>query len=62
MLLLRTTLLARLRRTPCAAAAALLVAGLAAAPASAQSTAVNGTIEGTVSDNTGAVLPGVTAP
>ncbi|MBA2355859.1 MAG: TonB-dependent receptor [Acidobacteria bacterium] len=37
----------------------LLQLGLAG-PALAQSTAVNGTIEGTVTDNTGAVLPGVT--
>ncbi|BCS35887.1 hypothetical protein TBR22_A51220 [Luteitalea sp. TBR-22] len=35
-------------------------AGFAAAPAFAQATAVNGTIEGTVSDNSGGVLPGVT--
>jgi hypothetical protein len=40
--------------------AALLLLVLAlAAPARAQSQAINGTIEGTVSDTTGAVLPGV---
>ena len=38
-----------------------LCALLAAAPvARAQSTAINGTIEGVVADSTGAVLPGVT--
>jgi hypothetical protein len=39
-------------------AAALLLAG-GAIPASAQSTAINGTIEGTVKDSSGAALPGV---
>jgi hypothetical protein len=51
-------------RRACAAVAACLVwlalPGSGAAPAWAQSTAVNGTIEGTVSDSSGAVLPGVT--
>src|SRR5919206_2125473 len=32
----------------------------AAVPAAAQSQAINGSIEGTVRDNTGAILPGVT--
>ncbi|MBA3269243.1 MAG: TonB-dependent receptor [Acidobacteria bacterium] len=39
---------------------ALLVTLAMAAPASAQSQAINGTIEGTVVDDQGAVLPGVT--
>jgi hypothetical protein len=39
---------------------ALLLASAVAAPAAAQSTAINGTIEGTVKDQQGAVLPGVT--
>ena len=39
---------------------ALLLLALAAAPASAQSQAANGTIEGTVRDTSGAVLPGAT--
>src|SRR3954468_17119122 len=38
--------------------AALLLAG--SVPARAQATAINGTIEGTVSDSSGAALPGVT--
>ncbi|MGH9331692.1 MAG: TonB-dependent receptor domain-containing protein, partial [Vicinamibacterales bacterium] len=38
----------------------LLVALLCASPAFAQSQAVNGTIEGTIADESGAVLPGVT--
>src|SRR5262245_2024696 len=40
--------------------ATLLLLGAAAAAASAQSTAINGTIEGTVKDSSGAALPGVT--
>jgi len=40
------------------ALAALLVAG--AVPAAAQSQAINGTIEGTVTDSSGGILPGVT--
>ena len=39
---------------------ALLLLALAAVPAAAQSQAANGTIEGTVRDTSGAVLPGVT--
>lgn len=60
MLSARTTL-PPLRRV-LSIAAAVVVAALAmiASPAHAQSTAVNGTIEGTVVDNSGAVLPGVT--
>ncbi len=38
----------------------LLVALLCASPAFAQSQAINGTIEGTITDDSGAVLPGVT--
>jgi len=38
----------------------LLVCALAAGPAFAQSQAANGAIEGTVTDSSGAVLPGVT--
>ena len=38
----------------------LLLAGAAALPASAQSTAINGSIEGTIVDTSGAALPGVT--
>jgi hypothetical protein len=34
--------------------------GIAASPAHAQSQAINGTIEGTIKDGTGGVLPGVT--
>ena len=41
------------------AAAVLLLAG-GTIPAAAQSTAINGTIEGTVKDTSGAALPGVT--
>jgi hypothetical protein len=41
-------------------AATILMVLCLAAPAAAQSQAVNGTIEGTVTDGTGAVLPGVT--
>lgn len=60
MLSARTTL--PLPRRVLRSAAAVLVAVLAtiASPAFAQSTAVNGTIEGTIVDNSGAVLPGVT--
>ena len=36
------------------------LAGFSAVPAFAQATAVNGTIEGTVTDNSAAILPGVT--
>ncbi len=43
-----------------AAALLIVLVGLASRPALAQSTAVNGTIEGTVTDTSGAVLPGVT--
>ena len=43
-----------------AIAALLVAAGLSAAPVLAQSTAANGAIEGTVVDNSGGVLPGVT--
>jgi len=39
---------------------ALLLAFASALPGAAQTTAINGTIEGTVSDDQGAVLPGVT--
>jgi len=39
---------------------AVLIALAMALPAAAQSTAINGTIEGTVTDEQGAVLPGVT--
>ena len=39
---------------------AFIVALAPALPAAAQSTAINGTIEGTVTDDQGAVLPGVT--
>jgi hypothetical protein len=42
------------------ALAAVLLTTLLAAPAFAQSQAANGTIEGTVADTSGAVLPGVT--
>jgi hypothetical protein len=42
-----------------AAAIAALIIGLAR-PAAAQSQAINGSIEGTIHDNTGAILPGVT--
>jgi hypothetical protein len=42
------------------ALAAVLLTTLLAVPAFAQSQAVNGTIEGTVSDSSGGVLPGVT--
>ena len=42
------------------ALATLLVATMLAVPAHAQSQAANGTIEGTVSDSSGASLPGVT--
>lgn len=42
------------------ALAAVLLMLLLAAPASAQSQAANGTIEGTVADSSGGVLPGVT--
>ena len=49
-----------LRRAIGLVAAALLIAAGLPAIAVAQSTAVNGTIEGTVSDNSGGVLPGVT--
>ncbi len=59
MLSPRTTSSPPSRRVCRAALAMLLQLGLAG-PALAQSTAVNGTIEGTVTDNTGAVLPGVT--
>ena len=38
----------------------LAICAVAAAPAFAQSTAANGAIEGTVTDNSGGVLPGVT--
>src|SRR5262245_35066919 len=38
----------------------LLLALALASPAAAQSTAINGTLEGTVRDEQGAVLPGVT--
>jgi Carboxypeptidase regulatory-like domain/TonB dependent receptor len=38
----------------------VLVAVLSASPAVAQSQAINGTIEGTITDESGAVLPGVT--
>ena len=38
----------------------LLLLSLIAVPASAQSQAANGTIEGIIVDNSGAVLPGVT--
>ena len=51
----------RLRRALRAAAVLLvLVSGLSGAQAFAQSTAANGAIEGTVVDNSGGVLPGVT--
>ncbi len=43
-----------------AIAALLIAAGLSAVPVLAQSTAANGAIEGTVVDNSGGVLPGVT--
>ena len=43
-----------------AGAAALLLALAAASPAAAQSTAINGTIEGTIVDQQKGVLPGVT--
>ena len=39
---------------------ALLLIAVAALPAGAQSTAINGTIEGVITDESGAVLPGVT--
>ena len=39
---------------------ALALAAAAALPAAAQSTAINGSIEGVVTDESGAVLPGVT--
>ncbi|HYM24332.1 MAG TPA: TonB-dependent receptor [Vicinamibacterales bacterium] len=39
---------------------ALVVLALAASPTLAQSTAANGTIEGTITDTSGGVLPGVT--
>jgi Carboxypeptidase regulatory-like domain/TonB dependent receptor len=39
---------------------ALLVLAVAVAPAFAQSTAINGSIEGVITDESGAVLPGVT--
>jgi hypothetical protein len=39
---------------------ALVLVLALAAPAAAQSQAVNGTIEGTIVDSSGAVLPGVT--
>jgi hypothetical protein len=42
-----------------AAAIAALIIGLAR-PAAAQSQAINGSIEGTIHDNSGAILPGVT--
>ncbi|WP_291988046.1 TonB-dependent receptor [Luteitalea sp.] len=51
----------RWRRALLAAAVLLvLVSGLSGAQAFAQSTAANGAIEGTVVDNSGGVLPGVT--
>src|SRR6188472_2921480 len=40
--------------------AVVALLGLAAGPARGQSQAVNGTIEGTIKDASGAVLPGVT--
>jgi len=43
-----------------AACALLMLLGLAPVPAGAQSQATNGTIEGTIVDASGAVLPGVT--
>jgi outer membrane receptor protein involved in Fe transport len=53
-----------MRRHPLAYAfaglALLLLSGLAVSPASAQSLAAGGEIEGTVTDQTGGVLPGVT--
>lgn len=49
-----------LRRVSRLALAVMVLAGLASGPARAQSTAANGAIEGTVSDNSGGVLPGVT--
>ena len=39
---------------------ALLLGLVTALPVAAQSTAINGSIEGVVSDESGAVLPGVT--
>ncbi|MCL4847339.1 MAG: TonB-dependent receptor [Acidobacteria bacterium] len=42
------------------AGALLLVLGIGATPASAQSQSINGTIEGTIVDTSGGVLPGVT--
>ena len=39
---------------------ALALFTAAVAPAAAQSTAINGTIEGVITDASGAVLPGVT--
>ncbi|MEZ5420081.1 MAG: carboxypeptidase regulatory-like domain-containing protein [Vicinamibacterales bacterium] len=39
---------------------AVLLSAVAALPAGAQSTAINGSIEGVISDESGAVLPGVT--
>ena len=39
---------------------ALLISAAAVWPAAAQSTAINGSIEGVISDESGAVLPGVT--
>jgi hypothetical protein len=39
---------------------ALLLSAVAALPAGAQSTAINGSIEGVITDESGAVLPGVT--
>jgi hypothetical protein len=55
-----TLLMALARSLRGVLSAAALLALVAAAPASAQSTAANGAIEGTVADGSGAVLPGVT--
>lgn len=60
MLSARTTLHPLRRVLRSAAAVVVAVLAMTTSPASAQSTAVNGTIEGTVVDNSGAVLPGVT--
>jgi hypothetical protein len=49
-----------LRRALRLALAVVVIAGLFAAPALAQSTAANGAIEGTVVDNSSGILPGVT--
>jgi hypothetical protein len=58
---LTTMFVALTRAVRAATSAAMLLLTLAAAvPASAQATAANGAIEGTVVDDSGAVLPGVT--